>query len=290
MEELIRLLIAGVMSGGVYALVGLSFSFIYKGTNLINWAQGDWFMIGAFIGFTVLSVLGLPFWVAILATVVILFGLGFGLHRVLVSWMVERGAKLLDVLLATIGLSILLQNVAMLIWGTSVRSVPPLLDGTLAFGAVIVPRQYLIILGVTVVAVATLYLFMQRTSFGTAMRAAADNPYAARVVGIPEHLVNATTWGIGAVVAGLAGVMVAPIFGAYFFLSLTVGIKGFAAAVVGGFGRPYGALAGGLILGVVETLGAAYISSAWKDGFAMAVLILFLLLRPHGLFRAEAFD
>lgn len=290
MTELARLVIAGVMAGSVYALVGLSFSFVYKGTNLINWAQGDWFMIGAFIGYTVLEVLELPFWVAFLAATVVLFLLGFGLYRILVHWMVGRGAELLDVLLATIGLSILLQNLALLIWGTSVQRVPPLLDGTLAVGAIVVPRQYLIILSVSVVAVAGLYLFMQRSSFGTAMRAAADNPYAARVVGIPEHLVNATTWGIGAVIAGIAGVMVAPIFGAYFFLGLTVGIKGFAAAVVGGFGRPYGALAGGLILGVVETLAAAYISSAWKDGFAMAVLIMFLLLRPHGLFRAEAFD
>lgn len=290
MTELTRLIIAGVMAGSVYALVGLSFSFVYKGTNLINWAQGDWFMIGAFIGFTVLGVLGLPFWVAIVAAAVILFVLGFIVYRTLVDWMVGRGAKLLDVLLATIGLSILLQNVAMLLWGTSVRRVPPLLDGILSVGEVIVPRQYLIILGVSIVAVAGLYLFMQRTGFGTAMRAAADNPYAARVIGIPEHLVNATTWGIGAAIAGIAGVMVAPIFGAYFFLGLTVGIKGFAAAVVGGFGRPYGALAGGLLLGVIETLGAAYISSAWKDGFAMAVLILFLLFMPHGLFRAEAFD
>ena len=152
---------------------------------------------------------------------------------------------------------------------------PPLLKGTLHLGPIIVPRQYIIILTTTIVAVALLYTFMRRTGFGTAMRAAADNPYAARVVGIPEDLVNATTWGIGASIAGVAGVMVAPIFGAYFFLGLTVGIKGFAAAVVGGFGRPYGALAGGLLLGVVETLGAAYISSAWKDAFAMAILVLF---------------
>jgi branched-chain amino acid transport system permease protein len=290
MTELTRLIIAGMMAGSVYALVGLSFSFVYKGTNLINWAQGDWFMIGAFIGFTTLGVLDLPFWVAIVAAAVILFVLGFVVYRTLVHWMVGRGAQLLDVLLATIGLSILLQNVAMLIWGTSVRRVPPLLDGTLSAGEVIVPRQYLIIFGVSIVAVTGLYFFMQRTDFGTAMRAAADNAYAARVVGIPEHLVNATTWGIGAAIAGVAGVMVAPIFGAYFFLGLTVGIKGFAAAVVGGFGRPYGALAGGLLLGVIETLAASYISSAWKDGFAMAVLILFLLLKPHGLFRAEAFD
>ena len=247
-------------------------------------------MLGGFLGFTVLEVFNFPFWSAIVIAAAVLFAAGFAVYRLLVHRMVRRGAKILDVLLATIGLSILLQNVAMLIWGTSVRVVPPLLKGTLSLGAIVVPRQYLIIFSTTVVAVVLLYIFMQRTGFGTAMGAAADNPYAPRVVGIPEHLVNATTWGIGAAIAGVAGVMVVPIFGAYFFLGLTVGIKGFAAAVVGGFGRPYGALAGGLLLGVVETLGAAYISSAWKDGFAMGVLILFLLVRPHGLFRAEAFD
>lgn len=290
MEAFVRLVIAGIMAGSVYALVGLSFSFIYKGTNLINWAQGEWFMIGGFVGYTVLETLGLPFWAAMVIAAIVLFAGGFGVYRVLIHRMIQHGAKLLDVLLATIGLSILLQNLAMLIWGTSVLVVPPLLKGTLHLGPIVVPRQYIIILSTTIVAVAALYTFMRRTGFGTAMRAAADNPYAARIVGIPEDLVNATTWGIGASIAGVAGVMVAPIFGAYFFLGLTVGIKGFAAAVVGGFGRPYGALAGGLLLGVVETLGAAYISSAWKDAFAMAILVLFLLVRPHGLFRAEAFD
>lgn len=289
MSELLRLVIAGVAIGSVYALVGLSFSYIYKGTNLINWAQGDWFMLGTFCAYIGVVVLDLPFWLTVVGTIGVIFVAGFAFHRTLVRWMVGKGASLIEVLLATIGLSIMLQNAALLIWGSGVLNVPALFPGTARWGEIVVPQQYLAVLVVSILAVTVLYLFMSRTDLGLSMRASADNPFAAKVVGIPKDRIDATTWGVGAAVAGLAGAMVAPIFGAYFFLGLTVGIKGFAAAVVGGFGRPYGALAGGLFIGVLETLAAAYWSSAWKDAIAMAVLLLILLVRPHGVFRAEAY-
>lgn len=288
MTELIRFIIAGIAIGSVYALVGLSFSYLYKGTNLINWAQADWFTLGTFCAYLGTVALRLPYWVTLIGTVVFLFILGYGFYRTLVRWMVNRGAGMIGVLLATIALSILVQNSIGLIWGFQVFHVPSPLPGSTRIGAIVVPNQYFFVIAIAVVLVVSLYLVMNRTNLGRSMRASADNPFAASVVGIPSARVDATTWGIGAAIAGVAGAIVAPIFGAYAFLALTVGIKGFAAAVVGGFGRPYGALAGGLLIGVVETLGAAYWSSAWKDGIAMILLILILVARPHGLFKAVA--
>lgn len=285
-DIVLRLAVAGLMIGSVYALVGIGFSLLYRGTGLINWAQGDFFMIGAFAGWTTVELLGLPFWMGLAGAALLPFIIGFAVHRTFVSWISRRGGQLVDVLLATIGLSIVLQNLARLIWGTEVLKVDSPFPGTVRLGAAIVPTQSLAILGVAALTVVSLYLFLQRTAFGTAMRAAADNPYAANVIGINTRLVNGVTWGISGAIAGIAGLMVAPLFGAYFFMGLTVGLKGFAAAVVGGYGNLWGAIVGGVIIGTVETFGAFLISSQWKDALTMLVLIGFLLVRPQGLFRS----
>lgn len=285
-EVLLRLTVAGLMVGSVYALVGLGFSLLYRGTGLINWAQGDFVMIGAFAGWTTVELLGLPFWLGLLGAAMVPFAIGFAVHRTFVSWITRRGGRLVDVLLATIGLSIVLQNLAGLVWGTEVLKVGNPFPGTLRLGPAIVPTQSVAIVAVGTMTVVGLYLFLQRTAFGTAMRAAADNRYAASVIGINTQLVNGLTWGIAGAVAGIAGLMIAPLFGAYFFMGLTVGLKGFAAAVVGGYGNLWGALAGGVIIGLAETFGAFFISSQWKDALTMVVLIGFLLVRPQGLFRA----
>lgn len=285
-DIILRLTLAGLMIGSVYALVGLGFSLLYHGTGLINFAQGEFVMIGAFAGWTTVELLGLPFWVGLLGAAVVPFVIAFAVHRTFVSWITTRGGRLVDVLLASIGLSIVLQNLARLLWGTEVLKVTNPLPGTVRFGAAIVPAQSVAIVVVSVITVVVLYVFLQRTAFGTAMRAAADNRYAASVIGINTKLVNGVTWGIAGAVAGIAGLMIAPLFGAYFFMGLTVGLKGFAAAVVGGFGNLWGAVAGGMIIGLAETFGAFFISSQWKDALTMVVLILFLLVRPQGLFRA----
>lgn len=287
MGVLARLAFAGVMVGSVYALVGMSYSLLYKGTGLINWAQGDAFMIGAFTAWAVLSQWPGAFALAVVAALFVGFGLNWIIYRGPVAAVTRRNGQLVDVLLVTIGVSFLLQNLVMRTLGSTVKAVPPFVGGAFTIGPVITPRQYVIVLVVAMVAVVALHLFLYRTGFGRLMRATADNPYAAVVVGLPVPRVNATTWGIGGALAAVAGALIAPLFGAHFPMGLLIGLKGFAASVAGGFGNVYGALAGGLLIGLAETFAAAYLSSAWKDGIALAILIGFLLLRPTGLFRSE---
>jgi branched-chain amino acid transport system permease protein len=286
----LQLLASGLMIGSVYALIGLSFSFLYRGTGRINWAQGDFLTVGAFVAWTIIVPLGVPYWLAPFGVVIVLALLGLTVYGTIVSWISRRGGKLVDVLLATIGLAILLENLISVLWGTAVLSVPKPLPGTMKLGAVAIPRQSVVIFGIAIITVLVLYIFLQYTRFGTAMRATADNRYAANVIGINTKAIDATTWAISAVVAGIAGVALVPLLGAHFFMGVITGLKGFAAAVVGGFGNPWGALAGGLLLGVIETFGVFIVPSPWRDAITFAVLIGFLLFRPHGLFRTEAYD
>jgi branched-chain amino acid transport system permease protein len=286
----LRLLVSGLMIGSVYALIGLSYSFLYRGTNRINWAQGDFFTIGAFVTWTMVKLAGIPYWFAPFGAAITLALIGLIVYRTIVRWISERGGKLVDVLLATIGLAILIENLVSVIWGTGVESVPSPLPGTLKAGAVRIPRQSLSILVITLITVVLLYLFLQRTNFGTAMRATADNRYAANVIGINTHLIDATVWAISAAIAGVAGVALAPLFGAHYYMGVITGLKGFAAAVVGGYGNPWGALVGGLLLGVIETFGAFVFPSQWRDAITMAVLVIFLLFLPHGIFRTVAYE
>jgi len=286
----LKLLASGLVIGSVYALIGLSYSFLYRGTGRINWAQGDFFTLGAYMSWTIIVLFDMPYFITPFCVAAILALLGLIVYSTIVNWISKRGGKLVDVILATIGLAILIENLIMVIWGTEVLSVPNPLPGILKIGPVLIPKQSMVVLGICIFTVVAFYFFLQRTSFGTAMRATADNRYAASVIGINIKLVDAVTWALSASIAGGAGVALVPLFGAHFYMGVITGLKGFAAAVVGGYGNPWGALVGGLLLGVIETFGVFVISSLWRDALTMAVLIGFLLFRTHGIFRTEAYD
>lgn len=287
MDEVLRLVVAGVMIGSVYSLIALGFSLTYSGTGLINWAQAEFYMLGAFLAWTFLVFFGLPFIVALLATSAVLLALGAGVYLGPVNFVTKRGGRFVEVLLLTIGLGFVLRNGIKIIWGTEILVVPSALPGSFILGPVSFPQTYLVVLGVSVIAVMVLFLFLNRTGFGTAMRASADNPYAASIIGIPVRRVNAASWAIAGLVAGLGGFLIAPVFGAVFSMSLLTGLKGFVAAVVGGFGNPRGALLGGLLLGISETLITFYISSQFKDVAAMVLLLIFLVFRPGGILKTS---
>lgn len=286
----VQLLVSGLMNGGVYALIGMSYSFLYRGTNRINFATGDFFMIGAFVTWTIVSKVGMPYGVGPLAATIALAAVGLLIYRTIIRWISKRNGKLVDVIVATIGLSILLQNTASVVWGTVVRAVPNPLPGIFEAGSFRVPRQSLGIVAIALVTVVVLYLFLTYTKFGMAMRATANNRYAASIVGVNTRRVDGVTWAIAAGVVGIAGAAIAPLTGAHFFMGVITGLKGFAAAVVGGFGNPWGALVGGLALGVIETFGVFVVESQWRDMITMMVLIGFLVLKPNGLFNVEAYD
>jgi branched-chain amino acid transport system permease protein len=286
MAELFGQLIFGLAIGSVYALVAIGFSMIFRSTGLLHFAHPDLMMVGGMVGYTVAVRTHLP-----LIGVFLVSGIAVGLLSVLIDRlsfrpMRQRGA-LLNMIIATIGWSLILVNMAIFIWGIDPQSYPQeyLPQGRRSAGLVVAP-QNLVILAVALVAMGALQFFFTRSRLGHAMRATAENPAAAQLMGIRVQRMMAMTFFLSGLLAGGAGVLVASMFYADASLGL-IGIKSFAAAVLGGFGQFGGAVAGGILLGVVETLGAFYISSAFKDLIAYSILILVLLVRPTGLFGSR---
>jgi branched-chain amino acid transport system permease protein len=285
MSELAGLLVFGLAIGSIYSLVAIGFSMIYRATGLLHFAHPDLMMIGGMIGYTLATRTSLP--------MPVLF-VGSGLGVAVLSWLIDRfglrpmrrRGALLNLIIATIGWSIILVNVALFVWGTAPLSYPPayLPKGREIVGIVIVP-QNLAMLAVGLAAMVLLQLFFTRTVIGQALRATAENPVAAQLMGIRVERMMTLTFLLSGFLAGGAGVLVASIVYANFDLGL-IGIKSFAAAVLGGFGQVGGAMVGGLVLGLVETIGAFYVSSAYKDIIAYTLLILILLVRPQGLLGA----
>lgn len=287
MSELVGQVIFGLAIGSIYSLLAIGFSMIYRATGLLHFAHPDLMMIGGMVGYTLATRTQAP--------MIVLFVLS-GLTVALLSCLIDRfgfrpmrrQGALLNLIIATIGWSIILVNAALFIWGTAPLSYPEryLPKGTPVYGVVIVP-QNLVMLGVGLLSMVGLQVFFTRTSVGRALRATAENPVAAQLMGIRIERMMTLTFLVSGFLAGGAGVLVASIFYANFDLGL-IGIKSFAAAVLGGFGQIGGAMVGGLVLGLVETMAAFYVSSAFKDIIAYTLLILVLLVRPNGLFGAGA--
>ena len=285
MSELVGQLLFGLAIGSIYALVAIGFSMIYRATGLLHFAHPDLMMMGGMIGYTLATRTALPMPVLFVLSGCAVAVLSYLIDRFGFRPMRRRGASL-NLVIATIGWSIILVNVALFVWGTAPLSYPQpyLPKGRVIAGIVVVP-QNLVMLGVGLAAMAVLHAFFARTVVGQALRATAENPVAAQLMGIRVERMMALTFLLSGFLAGGAGVLVASIVYANFDLGL-IGIKSFAAAVLGGFGHVGGAMAGGLLLGVVETIGAFYVSSAFKDIIAYTLLILILLARPQGLFGA----
>jgi branched-chain amino acid transport system permease protein len=283
--EFVGQVIFGLAIGSIYSLVAIGFSMIFRATGLLHFAHPDLMMVGAMVGYTLATRTEMPLLALFVASGACVAVLSAAIDAVGFRPMRRKGA-LINLIIATIGWSILLVNVAIFVWGTAPLAYPQryLPKGTRVAGLVIVP-QNLLMLAVGVVAMVALHLFFTRTRTGQALRATAENPVAAQLMGIKVERMNSLTFLLSGFLAGGAGVLVASIVYANFDLGL-IGIKSFAAAVLGGFGQVGGAMVGGLLLGLIETLGAFYISSAFKDLIAYALLIVVLLARPTGLFGA----
>jgi len=279
----LQLFFTGIGIGAIYALVALGFVLIYRATNVVNFAQGDFAMLGAF-GMILLAVdLQWPYWLSIILTLagLIVFGALFNLG----VYYPLRHRSFLPVIISTIGASILLENGVLFAYGPAPQSLPGMFE-TQGFniGGVFFDSQYLLILAVTIVMVAFQYLFFERTLIGKKMQATSQDKEMASLLGIPVALMIMLTFIYSATLGGLAGILVAPILFVSVGMGSSIALKAFAASIIGGFGDVTGAVVGGLALGVIETFGAAYISVPYKDGFAFLVLFVFLLIRPQGFF------
>ncbi len=284
----IKLLIGALMIGSVYGLIALGYSIIYRASGLMNFAQGDLFMLGSFVGLTFYRYIGLPFAVSFLLTILVMFLVGMLLERAVIRKILKKSQGYF-IVLATIALSIFFKNLAMVIWGSRRVEFPSILSiGNLKLGEISVQPESLLVVIIAWICMVLLHIFMTRTKFGTAMRSAAQDPLAARACGIDVSLTTGVTWGLSAAVASVGGMLYGPVYGVSMTIGATIGQRAFSSAVVGGYGNMYGAIAGGLLIGFVETFAAGYISSDFKDFIAFAVLMLFLFLKPTGLFNERA--
>ena len=307
MDILLQQIINGLVLGSMYALIALGYTMVYGIIQLINFAHGEVLMVGALTSWTVVgymhdSMPGAPGWaVLILATLiacVVASILNFVIEKV--AYRPLRNSPRLAPLITAIGVSILLQAIAMMIWRPSYKSFPSLLptDPYRIGGAFITPTQILV-LGVTAVSLAILMWVVNFTRLGRAMRATAENPRVAGLMGVKPDMVISATFIIGAVLAAIAGVMLAMNYGTvYHTMGFLPGLKAFTAAVFGGIGNLAGAVIGGLLLGLIESIGSGYIGdltggflgSHYQDIFAFVVLILVLTLRPSGIMGERVAD
>lgn len=287
-------IINGLILGGVYALIALGYTMVYGILQLINFAHGEIYMIGAYMGiiflafFTAAGIteqsLALSLLLAFVLSISFTSAYGYTVEKI--AYRPLRGAKRLSPLISAIGMSIFLQNYVMLTQGATDKVFPDIMGvaGVDFLGIKITYMQIFIIVVSSAIMV-LLHLFIKRTTMGMAMRATAQDKTMASLVGININQVISVTFVIGSALAAVAGIMIAMYYGVVnYFIGYTAGIKAFTAAVLGGIGSIPGAMFGGLILGIVESLGASYISSEYKDAYAFALLIVILLLKPEGLF------
>ena len=296
----VQQLVNGLALGAVYALIALGYTMVYGILQLINFAHGEVYMLGAYLGIICLGVLtsvgmtaySLPLALLITLVVSMAFCAAYGAAIERIAYRPLRSAAKLSPLISAVGVSIILQNVVMLTQGKEYKNLPPLLpsSGISLFGANVSPVQ-LFILSASILLMISLHLFVKRTRMGKAMRATSQDRVMAGLVGIDVNRVISTTFMIGSALAAVAGVMVTLYYGVvHFFMGYLAGIKAFTAAVLGGIGSIPGAMLGGFMLGLIENFGASYISSVYKDAFAFIVLIITLIIRPAGLLGQKSMD
>jgi len=307
MDIFVQQVFNGLILGSMYALVALGYTMVYGVLNLINFAHGDVLMIGAMVGISILKLVqlvapDLPGWIkvsiAIAGAIPVCVAVNVLIERA--AYRRLRNAPRLAPLITAIGVSMLLQTIAMLIWGRNPVPFPPVMpsDSFAVFGALVTPTQVMLLI-LAAVSMLALAFVVEKTKIGRAMRATAENPRIAGLMGVDCNRVIVSTFAIGAALAAVAGVMWGANYSsAQFAMGVTPGLKAFSAAVLGGIGNIYGAMLGGLLLGLIESLGAGYIGdltgnflgSQYQDVFAFVVLIAVLMLKPAGIMGERVAD
>ena len=284
--SLVQFLLSGLTTGAIYALVALGFAIIYNASHVINFAQGEFVMIGGMATAAFIAT-GLPMPLAIVLAILVAVIVGLALEKLAVE--PARNASVVTIIIITIGASITLRGLASIVWDKKIHSIPAFSgEAPIAIGGATLLPQVLWVLGASAAAVAALWWFFNRTLTGKAMLAVSYNRLAAQLMGISVRKVLLLSFGLSAGLGALAGILIAPISFTSWDIGVMLGLKGFAAAILGGLGSGPGAIAGGLALGLVEALGAGYVSSAYKDAFAFVILLAALVFLPNGFFGRRA--
>jgi branched-chain amino acid transport system permease protein len=282
--QVLQVLISGISQGCIYGLIALGFVLIYKATETVNFAQGELMMLGAFLGLTATAGMGLSYWAAIPVALIGMALVGLLIERVTLRPILGQPA--FSVVIVTIGLGYVARGAVTMVpfWGTETHTLPaPFRDKIIRAGELVISMEHVVIIAATMLLCAVLFLFFRYSRIGIAMQAASQNQLAAYYMGIPVRRLNGFIWAISAAVAALAGVLLAPITFVHVNMGF-IGLKAFPAAVVGGFSSLPGAIVGGLVIGVVESLAGVYLPEGFKDVAAYVVVLAMLMVKPTGLF------
>lgn len=283
--RLLQLIVNGAASGCIYGLIALGFVLIYKATEVINFAQGDIMMLGGFAAYSLVTWFGMNYWIAALGAIVITAAFGYLLDVIVIRRVI--GQPQFAVVMLTLGLGFIFRAVAGITWGyDSVGYVTPFTNHTVRLGHFVLGYDSLSIIGGTVVLCAVLYVFFNRTRLGVAMQAASQNQLAAYYMGIPVRTIFSLIWAISAGVSAAAAVLLTPVAMVDVNMGF-LGIKAFAAAVLGGFGSIPGALVGGIVIGIAEQLAGFYLPAGFQQVTSDVVLLATLILMPQGLFSQK---
>jgi branched-chain amino acid transport system permease protein len=289
MADLIQLTINGLALGSIYALVALGFVLVYVSTGVVNFAVGEFVMIGAFLGVTMVLQANLSLGPAY-ALALLAMGL-FGVLFYGVVYLPLRKRPVITIIIGTVAAGIILQNAALLTWGSFPFRLPSPFSGKVVrVGGAVISVHNIAVIAATGLLIAALRVLLYRTRLGSAMRAVAQDVETARLMGLKVDLFLIFTWILAALLAAIAGLLLGPIWFADVNMGGPVALKAFAATIIGGFGSVEGAIAGGIFVGLTEILGASYISSTYKDAFSFLFMVLFLLLRPQGIFGERIAD
>jgi branched-chain amino acid transport system permease protein len=284
-DQFLQYIFSGLTNGAIYALTAIGFTLVFNATTIINFSQGQLVMLGGMVAVWLYG-LGVPLWATFVVAVVLITALSIGFERVAVRPLLRQGV--LAQIIATVGASFVFETAAMLLWGREAVALPAFSGETpIKVGGATLAPQTLWVVGLTIVIVVALQLFYRGTLFGKAVRACSIDPTAARMQGISYNRVVVFSFALTGLISAAAGVMITPISFMGYHSGSLLGLKGFAAATLGGLGNPLGAVAGGFLLGIVEALGVGVVSAGYKDAIAFVILLLVLFVRPAGLLGAK---
>ena len=282
--QFLQLVISGIAQGCIYGLIALGFVLIYKATETVSFAQGDLMMLGAFMGLAGMTMLGFPFWAAVLAAIVAMAIFGVLLERIVIRPILGQPA--FSLVMLTIGIAYVARGLITMIpnIGTDTHTLPvPYKDQIWKLGALVLNVEQMVVIAATAVLCAGLFAMFKYSKLGMAMQASSQNQLAAYYMGIPVKTLNGLVWGLAAAVAAIAGLLLAPITFVHANMGF-IGLKAFPAAVVGGFTSLPGAIVGGLVIGIVESLSGFYLPNGFKDTAPYVVVLIMLMVKPNGLF------
>ncbi|HEX6111537.1 MAG TPA: branched-chain amino acid ABC transporter permease [Geminicoccaceae bacterium] len=284
-----ELIFQGLVRGAMYALMGIGLSLIFGILGVVNFAHGEFFMLGTYAMYFVSAFLGLPFLAGVAAAAIGLFVVGVLIERALIEPLRQRAGRdwLLDSFVLTIGLMVILQNLALLGFGSRRRGITTMVEGSVIVGDVTITYERLAILALAVIIVGLLAAYIRLTATGKAIRATAQHPEAAQTLGIEINRIYTIAFGIGAALAGAAGALLISIFPAFPTVGYQPVLKSFAVVILGGLGNIPGAIAGGFVLGIVEAYAIFFMSAGWQSVITPLIIILVLVFRPQGLFTAQ---